>query len=309
MVASFPSDVKSFGRKTDNVDDVMADDVNFAYDEIEALETELGTDPAGAYATVKARLDANDTAVGLNTTHRTSAGTDHSDVGLNNTHRTSNGSDHSYLNQAVTTTSDVTFDDLTLTGTASVTGRVGIGVAPDASDKVKIQPASRSNMGVMVTDTDGSDAIGLYVNSSGEGGLYVYDASGTLKSYITASGTSQITGDLNISEELKFDDGEAINDDAATSFSVDCDNGIIFLYQAGGADFYGGMVAFRATSAPFARIITAGAGGAIEVTTGALAGTTGTNGKFTVGVADGTIYLENRLGAATLVYYFVIGRY
>jgi hypothetical protein len=89
MVASFPNDVKSFSRKTDNVDDVMAEDTNSAYDEIEALETELGTNPAGAYATVKARLDANDTAVGLNTTHRTSDGKNHSDVVLNNTHRTS----------------------------------------------------------------------------------------------------------------------------------------------------------------------------------------------------------------------------
>jgi hypothetical protein len=38
---------------------------------------------------------ANVAATALNTTHRTSAGTDHSDVGLNNTHRTSAGTDHS----------------------------------------------------------------------------------------------------------------------------------------------------------------------------------------------------------------------
>jgi len=56
-----------------------------ANDEIEAIETELGVNPSGASATVVARLDANDTAVGLNTTHRTSSGVDHSYVlGLTN---------------------------------------------------------------------------------------------------------------------------------------------------------------------------------------------------------------------------------
>jgi microcystin-dependent protein len=39
-------------------------------------------------------IATNGTAIGLNTTHRTSAGTDHSDVGLNNTHRTSVASAH-----------------------------------------------------------------------------------------------------------------------------------------------------------------------------------------------------------------------
>ena len=57
MAASFPSSVKSFTDKTDNIDDVMATDINSAYDEIEAIETELGTDPAGTFDTVVLRLD------------------------------------------------------------------------------------------------------------------------------------------------------------------------------------------------------------------------------------------------------------
>jgi len=58
----------------------------------------------------------NSTAVDLNTTHRTSDGTDHSDVVLNNTHRTSNGTDHTYIDQDVTISSSPTFNGLTTTG-------------------------------------------------------------------------------------------------------------------------------------------------------------------------------------------------
>lgn len=45
--------------------------------------------------------DTQDTAIGLNTTHRGSDGKDHSDVVLNNTHRSSDGSDHSLAVSAI----------------------------------------------------------------------------------------------------------------------------------------------------------------------------------------------------------------
>lgn len=54
-----------------------------------------------ANTTHKTSAGTDHSDVGLNNTHRTSAGTDHSDVGLNNTHRTSDGSDHSFLDQSV----------------------------------------------------------------------------------------------------------------------------------------------------------------------------------------------------------------
>jgi len=64
MTATYPGGLKSFSQRTDAVDDILATDVNQAYDEIEAIEAELGLDPAdktggtaGAYATVKARMD------------------------------------------------------------------------------------------------------------------------------------------------------------------------------------------------------------------------------------------------------------
>ena len=62
-------------------------------------------------------------AVDLNTTHRTSDGTDHSDVVLNNTHRVSDGTDHTYIDQDVTITASPTFANLTVSDTLTVDGK------------------------------------------------------------------------------------------------------------------------------------------------------------------------------------------
>lgn len=57
MASAYPGALDSFTPKTDDVDDVLAADVNELQDGLEAVQAELGTDPAGTYATVKARLD------------------------------------------------------------------------------------------------------------------------------------------------------------------------------------------------------------------------------------------------------------
>lgn len=45
MPANYPTSVKTFVAKVDNVDPVIASDVNLAYLEISAIETTLGTTP------------------------------------------------------------------------------------------------------------------------------------------------------------------------------------------------------------------------------------------------------------------------
>ena len=55
---AYPAAVDSYGSVADNVDIVSASHVNDARRAIEAVETELGTDPAGSFATVKARIAA-----------------------------------------------------------------------------------------------------------------------------------------------------------------------------------------------------------------------------------------------------------
>jgi len=53
---AYPGSLDSFTANTDDVDDVLAADVNELQTAIVAIETELGTDPAGTAATLKARL-------------------------------------------------------------------------------------------------------------------------------------------------------------------------------------------------------------------------------------------------------------
>jgi hypothetical protein len=55
-MATYPGALKSWTARTDAADDVMADDVNTIYDEVTAVQTELGTDPAGTVSDVKTRL-------------------------------------------------------------------------------------------------------------------------------------------------------------------------------------------------------------------------------------------------------------
>lgn len=55
-MADYPAAVTSFTTKVDHVDDVQAADVNNLQNEVVAIETELGTDPAGPATDVKTRL-------------------------------------------------------------------------------------------------------------------------------------------------------------------------------------------------------------------------------------------------------------
>ena len=69
MASSYPGALDSFSNPsgTDTLDNVTTPHATQhanANDAIEAIQAELGTDPAGTYATVKARLDAMST-IGL----------------------------------------------------------------------------------------------------------------------------------------------------------------------------------------------------------------------------------------------------
>ena len=56
-MSDYPGAVDSFATKVDNVDDVLAAHVNDLQAAVVAVQNELGTDPAGDHATVKARLE------------------------------------------------------------------------------------------------------------------------------------------------------------------------------------------------------------------------------------------------------------
>ena len=61
-MATYPSGIKAFSDRTDQTDLVLATDINQAYDEITAIQTELGLLPKGGYADVTARLAGLSTA-------------------------------------------------------------------------------------------------------------------------------------------------------------------------------------------------------------------------------------------------------
>lgn len=56
MSTNYPGSLDSYTTKVDGVDDVLASHINDPQDAIVAIETELGTDPAGPVADVKTRL-------------------------------------------------------------------------------------------------------------------------------------------------------------------------------------------------------------------------------------------------------------
>lgn len=56
MAASFPGAVKTFSAVVNGVTKLVAALFNSPYDEITAIETELGTDPAGSMTDLKTRL-------------------------------------------------------------------------------------------------------------------------------------------------------------------------------------------------------------------------------------------------------------
>ena len=70
-----------------------------ANDEIEAIETELGLNPAGSSDTVVERLNAVDVSVAFNTAHRSA-----------------NGSSHSFIDQSVVSGATPTFTCTNFTG-------------------------------------------------------------------------------------------------------------------------------------------------------------------------------------------------
>jgi len=56
MASSYPGSLDSFTTKTDKVDLVDDDHINELQNSVVAIETELGTDPAGSVTDVKTRL-------------------------------------------------------------------------------------------------------------------------------------------------------------------------------------------------------------------------------------------------------------
>jgi hypothetical protein len=127
------------------------------------------------------------------------------------------------------------------------------------------------------------------------------DGEATFASNLNVSGDVDLAG-----HDLRCGNYANLTDDSATSFTPSTVYGVLFLYFFSGTRALG-MISYRASSSPAGYVITQEIAGRIEIATTSLDGTTGADGKFTVGVTDGTIYLENRLGGTAQVGYFTLG--
>jgi len=86
----------------------------------------------------------------------------------------------------------------------------------------------------------------------------------------------------------------ALNDDTATSITPSNNQGFLLYRMLSGAT--GAVISFDAVTGTAYCFKIAGSAD-IETMTGALTGTTGTDGKITISAhTDGKIYIENRLG-------------
>jgi hypothetical protein len=125
------------------------------------------------------------------------------------------------------------------------------------------------------------------------------------KSYFSSIEVSPGSIDLN-NGNLYGTTPANISDDAAISFTPANNIGLIFIWRRFTTITSWGFVYYRATTSPACVILTGGS--TLEATTGVLAGTTGTDAKFTVSAhTDEKIYLENRLGAAVSMHYILFG--
>jgi len=115
-------------------------------------------------AALSTTVGGNTTAIGLNTTHRGSAGTDHSDVGLNNTHRGSDGKNHSdvVLNNTHRASDGKNHSDVVLNNTHR-----GLTNNPHSVDEDDVLPTQATHGGKYLT-TDGSNSSWATVSGSGD---------------------------------------------------------------------------------------------------------------------------------------------
>jgi len=99
----------------------------------------------------------------------------------------------------------------------------------------------------------------------------------------------------------------SLNDDTAYSFSPrNKFSAMLVSARASNYQSCSALVVFRAYTDPFCQLLVGGANTA--VTTGALSGTTGADGKFTISAhTDGKVYFENRLGVTVSFHFVFIG--
>ena len=93
---------------------------------------------------------------------------------------------------------------------------------------------------------------------------------------------------------------QTLVDDSVYSFTPTMRYGFLLIASSSSAAPWA-LISYRTGSSPWTTVMALGT--AVEVTTGELTGTTGTDAKVTVSHTDGKIYIENRLNATRNFYF------
>lgn len=147
---------------------------------------------------------------------------------------------------------------------------------------------------------------GAYVamNCDLEIGDDAYVMGGLMLSSVGMGGSAPTAGCVHIPDgNLVGTTPANIADDTAISFSpANLFGSVLVTGRLGTYMQLSALVVYRAYTSPFALLLAGGT--AAAVTTGALSGTTGADGKFTISAhTDGKIYLENRMGTTVSIHY------
>lgn len=125
-------------------------------------------------------------------------------------------------------------------------------------------------------------------------------------------------GNVGLSANVRLNYGYAkftpftffdLADDTAGSFLMPGNlPSAVLVITSSGAGTESAMIWARANGSPATQDVGSARGSAVNITTGVLAGTTGTDGKVTVSAAsDGKIYIENRLGGSRTFSFLPVG--
>jgi len=148
---------------------------------------------------------------------------------------------------------------------------------------------------------------GSYVatNCALELGGALYGMGGLALQSVGMAGSAPVAGCVHIPEGALF--GTTVNnftDDTATSFTPARAYGTILVVDRAGS--FATLVVYRTSGTAMTYLLVGTS--TVAVTTGALSGTTGADGKFTVSAhTDGKIYFENRRGVSLSIHYVLFG--
>ena len=204
-VATYPAVVKSFTRLIDRASAMRADQINGAYDEIEAIETAIGVNPKGTAASLVARLAVSLTTAGAISTASSAA----LDGGItvdstNFTVHGTTGAVHTAADFDVATnkfTVAAATGDTVVAGTLGVTGVTTLTGSLAANGGITVDSTNftvHGTTGAVHTAADFDVATNKFTVASATGNTVVAGTLGVKGGYTNLEGTADDGGELRI---------------------------------------------------------------------------------------------------------------